>query len=31
MEPKKKVGDIINELKIKDLKIKDFCRIKIGE
>ena len=31
MEPKKKVKDIMNELKIKDLKIKDFYRIKIGE
>ena len=31
MEPKKKVRDIINELKIDDLTIKDFCRIKIGE
>ena len=31
MEPKKKVKDIINELKIADLKIKDFYRIKIGE
>ena len=31
MEPKKKVKDIMNELKIADLKIKDFYRIKIGE
>ena len=31
MEPKKKVKDIMNELKITDLKIKDFYRIKIGE
>ena len=31
MEPKKKVKDIINELKIVDLRIKDFYRIKIGE
>ena len=31
MEPKKKVEDIINDLKISDLKIKDFYRIKIGE
>ena len=31
MEPKKKVKDIINELKIDDLKIIDFCRFKIGE
>ena len=31
MEPKKKVKDVINELNISDLKIKDFFRIKIGE
>ena len=31
MEPKKKVNDIIKELKISDLKIKDFFRLKIGE
>ena len=31
MEPKKKVKDIIHELKIPDLKIKEFIRIKIGE
>ncbi len=31
MEPKKKVKDIINDLKIDDLKIKDFYRLKIGE
>ena len=31
MEPKKKVNDIINELGIPDLKIKDFFRLKIGE
>ena len=31
MEPKKKVKDIIEELKISDLKIKEFLRIKIGE
>ena len=31
MEPKKKVNDIIKELKISDLKIRDFFRIKIGE
>tara|TARA_B100000686_G_scaffold181968_1_gene188978 strand:+ start:4384 stop:5235 length:852 start_codon:yes stop_codon:yes gene_type:complete len=31
MEPKKKVREIMNELKIKDLKINDFVRIKIGE
>ena len=31
MEPKKKVKDILKELNISDLKIKDFCRFKIGE
>ena len=31
MEPKKKVKDIINDLKISDLTIKDFCRLKVGE
>ena len=31
MEPKKKVQDIIKELSVSDLKIKDFYRIKIGE
>ena len=31
MEPKKKVNDIIKELGISDLKIKDFFRLKIGE
>ena len=31
MEPKKKVQDIIKELGIFDLKIKEFSRIKIGE
>jgi elongation factor Ts len=31
MEPKKKVKNIIDELKIKDLKIIDFYRIKIGD
>ena len=31
MEPKKKVKDIIRELAINDLKIKEFSRIKIGE
>ena len=31
MEPKKKVQDIINDLNISGLKIKDFCRLKIGE
>ena len=29
MEPKKKVNDILKELEISDLKIKDFFRIKI--
>ena len=31
MEPKKKVQDIVKELLIADLKIKEFYRIKIGE
>ena len=31
MEPKKKVQDVLKELAINDLKIKDFSRIKIGE
>ena len=31
MEPKKKVKDILGELSIADLKIKEFYRIKIGE
>ena len=31
MEPKKKVEDIVKELSITDLKIKDFYRLKIGE
>ena len=31
MEPKKKVHDIIKELNVVDLKIKDFYRLKIGE
>jgi elongation factor Ts len=31
MEPKKKVKDILNELSISDLKIKEFVRFKIGE
>ena len=31
MEPKKKVKDIIKELNVNDLKIKEFFRIKIGE
>ena len=31
MEPKKKVKDIIKEINISDLHIKEFVRIKIGE
>ena len=31
MEPKKKVQDVLRELAINDLKIKEFSRIKIGE
>ena len=31
MEPKKKVKDIIKELSISEIVIKDFCRLKIGE
>ena len=31
MEPKKKVKDIVKDLDITNLKIKDFYRIKIGE
>ncbi len=31
MEPKKKVQDILKELSINDLKIKDFYRLKIGD
>ena len=31
MEPKKKVEDILKDLSINDLKIKDFYRLKIGE
>ena len=31
MEPKKKVQDIVKELSIADLKIKEFFRLKIGE
>jgi elongation factor Ts len=31
MEPKKKVQDIIKELSIPDLKIREFVRFKIGE
>jgi len=31
MEPKKRVQDVLKELAINDLKIKEFSRIKIGE
>ena len=31
MEPKKKVKDIIKEINIPNLKIKEFIRLKIGE
>ena len=31
MEPKKKVKDILSEINIKSLKIKEFIRVKIGE
>ena len=31
MEPKKKVKEIISEMNIKDLKIKEFMRLKIGD
>ena len=31
MDPKKKVKDILAELKVKNLKIKEYFRIKIGE
>ena len=31
MEPKKKVKDILSEINIPNLKIKEFVRIKIGE
>ena len=31
MEPKKKVQDVLKEISIADLKIKEFYRIKIGE
>ena len=31
MEPKKKVKDVLKELSINDLRIKEFSRIKIGE
>ena len=31
MDPKLKVKDVLNKLGSKNLKIKDFIRIKIGE
>ena len=31
MEPKKKVKEVLKDLAINDLKIKEFSRIKIGE
>ena len=31
MEPKKKVQDIVKDLSVADLKIRDFYRLKIGE
>ena len=31
MEPKKRVQDVLKELAVNDLKIKEFSRIKIGE
>ena len=31
MEPKKKVQDVLKELAVNDIKIKEFSRIKIGE
>jgi len=31
MEPKKKVQDVLKELSVNGLKIKEFSRIKIGE
>ena len=31
MEPKKKVQDVLKELSVNDLRIKEFSRIKIGE
>ena len=31
MEPKKKVKDILTEINIPKLKIKEFVRLKIGE
>ena len=31
MEPKKKVKDILSEMNVPSLKIKEFTRLKIGE
>ncbi len=31
MEPKKKVSEILSEMNIKDLKVKEFIRVKIGD
>ena len=31
MEPKKKVKDILKELNLGDIEIKEFYRVKIGE
>ena len=31
MEPKKKVKEVISEINVSNLKIKEFTRIKIGE
>ena len=31
MEPKKKVKDILKELSVSDLKIREFVRFKIGD
>ena len=31
MEPKKKVSEILAEMNIANLKIKEFARIKIGD
>ena len=31
MEPKKKVSEILNEMNTKDLRVKEFIRVKIGD
>ena len=31
MEPKKKVNDVLKEIKATNIKIKEFIRIKVGE